>query len=82
VGASAGWRFRHAADTLEDAGEAVGEPLGQLVEQAISGKRRELLAHTLSIAHDTALRDKRRALGRAPTAGITGGDAEIDAELL
>ena len=34
------------------------------------------------IAQDTALRDKRRALGRALAAGIEGDDAKIDDELL
>jgi hypothetical protein len=36
----------------------------------------------LGVAQDTALRDKRRALGRALAAGITGSDAEINYERL
>lgn len=77
------WRTQHAAETLEDAAQAVGEPVEQLVQQAVSDERREeLLARTLTIAQDTALRDKRRALGRALAAGIAGDDAEIDDELL
>jgi hypothetical protein len=36
----------------------------------------------LTIAQDAALRDKRRALGRALAAGIKGDDAQIDDELL
>lgn len=76
-------RFRHAAQTLEDSAEAAGEPVEQLVQKAVSDERRaELLARTLTIAEDTALRDKRRALGRALAAGIAGDDAKIDEELL
>jgi hypothetical protein len=39
-------------------------------------------ARTLTIGQDTALRDKRRAHGRALAAGIAGDDAKIDDELL
>jgi hypothetical protein len=41
-----------------------------------------LFARTLVIAQDTALRDKRRALGRALGAGVMNDDAQIDEELL
>ena len=83
VGGVSRWRTQHAAETLEDAAQAVGEPVEQLVQQAVSDERREeLLARTLTIAQDTALRDKRRALGRALAAGIAGDDAKIDDELL
>lgn len=76
-------RSRHVAQTLEDAAEAAGEPVEQLVEKAVADEQREeLLARTLAIAQDTALRDKRRALGRALAAGIAGDDAKIDEELL
>jgi len=51
--------------------------------KAVSDDRRhELLARALGIAQDAALRDKRRALGRALAAGIAGDDARIDDELL
>jgi hypothetical protein len=74
---------RHAAETLEDAAEAAGEPVEQLAEKAVSDERREeLLARTLTIAQDTSLGDKRRALGRALAAGIAGDAAKIDDELL
>lgn len=73
----------HVAETLEDAAEAAGDPVELLVEKAVADERREeLLARTLTIAEDTALRDKRRALGRALAAGIAGDDAKIDEELL
>jgi hypothetical protein len=45
-------------------------------------RRHELFARTLTIAQDTALRNKRRALGRALAAGVMGDDARIDEELL
>jgi hypothetical protein len=76
-------RFRHAAETLADAAEASGEPVEELVEKAVSDDRHhELLARALDIAQDAALRDKRRALGRALAAGIAGDDARVDDELL
>lgn len=77
------WRFRHAGETLRDGADAACEPLEQFVLRAVSDERRaELLARTLGIAQDTALRDKRRALGRALAAGIVGDDAAVDEELL
>lgn len=83
VGSLSQWRFPHAAETLEYGADAAGEPLEEFVEKAVADERREeLLARTLTIAQDTALRDKRRALGRALAAGIGGDDAKIDVELL
>jgi hypothetical protein len=74
---------RNAAETLADAAEASGEPVEDLLIKAVSDDRRhELLARALGIAQDTALRNKRRALGRALAAGIVGDDARIDDELL
>ncbi len=76
-------RVRNAAETVVDAVEAAGVPLTQFTDMAVSDDRRhELLARTLTIAQDTALRDKRRALGRALAAGVMGDDAKIDYELL
>lgn len=68
-------RRNHAADTLMDAAEAAGvstdEEFVEFVDSAISDERRqELLARTLIIAQDTALRDKRCALGRALAAPL------------
>lgn len=45
-------------------------------------RRNELFARSLRIAQDTALRDKRRALGRTLAAGVMGDYARIDEELL
>jgi hypothetical protein len=76
-------RIEHAAETLLDAADAAGEPLSNFVDRAVADDRRhELFARTLTIAQDTALRNKRRALGRALAAGVMGDDARIDEELL
>jgi hypothetical protein len=76
-------RTEHAAETLLDAADASGIPLGEFLDLAVADDRRhELFARSMRIAQDTALRDKRRALGRALAAGIMGDDARIDEELL
>lgn len=76
-------RFRHAAETVADAAEASGCSVEELLGRAVSDDRRqELLSRALGVAQDAALRDKRRALGRALAAGIEGDDARIDDELL
>jgi hypothetical protein len=76
-------RIEHAAETLLDAAEAADEPLADFIDKAVADDRRhELFARTLRIAQDTALRDKRRALGRALAAGVMGDDARINEELL
>jgi hypothetical protein len=72
-------RAEHAADTLMDAADAAGVPLGEFMDLAVSDDRRhEPFARSMRIAQDTALRDKRRALA----AGVMGDDARIDEELL
>jgi hypothetical protein len=49
-----------------------GSSVEDLLEKAVSDDRRhELLSRVLGIAQDAALRDKRRALGRALAAGGT-----------
>lgn len=76
-------RTEHAADTLMDAADAAGLPLGEFMDAAVSDDRRhELFARSMRIAQDTAMRDKRRALGRALAAGVMGDDARIDEEML
>jgi hypothetical protein len=76
-------RIEHAAETLLDAADAADEPLPDFIDRAVADDRRhELLARTLTIAQDTALRNKRRALGRALAAGVMGDEARIDEELL
>lgn len=80
-------RLEHATETLGDAADEAGaktpEDFIEFVKAAVRDERhQELLARALTVAQDTAIRDKRRALGRALTAGIAGDDAKIDAELL
>jgi hypothetical protein len=76
-------RTEHAAETLLDAANASGIPLGEFLDQAVADDRRhELFARSLRVAQDTALRAKRRALGRALAVGVMGDDARIDEELL
>lgn len=83
VGALSQRRRSNATETLMDAATASSESLEEFVQRAVSDERRhELLARTLGIAQDTALREKRRALGRALAAGVAGDDARIDDELL
>ena len=66
-----------------DAADAAGVPLGEFMDLAVSDDRRhELFARSMRIAQDTALRDKKRALGCALAAGVMGDDAWIDEELL
>jgi len=76
-------RVERAAETLVDAAEAADMPLPEFMDKAVSDDRRqELFARTLTVAQDTALRSKRRALGRALAAGVVDDDARIDQELL
>ena len=79
-------RRDHAAETLLDAADTVGvstdEEFVQFIDSALSDERRqELLARTLFIAQDAALRDKRRALGRALASGVTNAN-RFDRELV
>jgi hypothetical protein len=74
---------RNSAEMLADAAQAASESPEELLIKAVSDDRRhELLARAIGTAQDTALRDKRRALGRALAAGIAGDDAQIDDELM
>lgn len=45
-------------------------------------RHHDVFARAMSLAQDTALREKRRALGRSLAAGVMGDDARIDEELL
>lgn len=83
---SAGRRER-AADALQDAATAAGAKTNEeflaFVEQALSDpERQELLARVLLIAQDTAMRDKRRALGRALTSAVADNGTLVDEELI
>jgi hypothetical protein len=80
-------RCTHAAETLLDAaGEAGVKTDGEFlefVEEALSNERRqELLAPALLIAQDSAMRDKRRALGRTVAKGIADNGTHVDDQLL
>ena len=80
-------RLEHATETLEDAAEAYGAETPKefiaLVEAAVSDEEhQELLARVLTIAQDTAMRDKRRALGRALAAAASDTGTKVDDELL
>ncbi len=76
-------RIEHAAETLLDAAETADEPLADFIDKAVADDQsHELFARTLTTAQDTALRSKRRALGRALAAGVMGDNARIDEELL
>jgi hypothetical protein len=68
---------------LMDAADAAELPIVEFFGRAVEDDRRhELFARAVTIAQDTALRDKRRALGGALAAGVMGDDAQIDEELL
>jgi len=76
-------RVDHAAETVMDGAEAAGISLEEFLDRGVADDHRhELFARTLTIAQDNALRNKRRALGRALAAGVMGDDARIDEELL
>jgi hypothetical protein len=80
-------RLDHAAQTLTDGAEMFGaktrEEFKAFVEAAVSDEEhQELLARALTIAQDTAMRDKRRALGRALAAAASDTGTKVDEELL
>lgn len=87
ISSAMGWRrVENAAETLMDAAEDAGahtdEEITQFIEDAVSDERRqELLARALIIAQDTAMRDKRRALGRALANGVADNGTLVDEEL-
>jgi hypothetical protein len=74
---------RNAGETLDEAAAASGKsPDELLLEAADDDRKHELLARGLGLAEDTALRQKRRALGRAIAAGLESDGARIDDELM
>lgn len=80
-------RVDHAAETLMDAADAFGaetpEQLIEFIEAAVSDEQhQELLARALTVAQDTAYRDKRRALGRALASAASDTGTKVDDELL
>jgi hypothetical protein len=80
-------RLEHAAETVMDGAEAFGaetlEQFMDFIEAAVSDEEhQELLARALTIAQDTAMRDKRRALGRALASAASETGTRVDEELL
>lgn len=80
-------RLDHATETLTDAAEEFGaettEEFFEFVTAAVSDKdHQELLARALTIAQDTAMRDKRRALGRVVAQAARDTGTKVDKELL
>lgn len=80
-------RLDHATETLTDAAEEFGaettEDFVEFVKAAVSDEdRQELLARALTIAQDTAMRDKRRALGRVVAQAAHDTGTKVDKELV
>lgn len=80
-------RLDHATETLTDAAKEFGaetaEAFVEFVKAAVSDEgRQELLARALLIAQDTAMRDKRRALGRVVAQAASDTGTKVDKELL
>jgi hypothetical protein len=81
-----GKRAERVAETLVDAAEELGgdpaEQLRRFVDAAASDEAyQELLARTLTIAQDTAMRDKRRALSRALANALDDTGTKVDQEI-
>jgi hypothetical protein len=79
-------RAERVAETLTDAAEELGgdaaEQLRRFADAAASDEEyQELLARTLTIAQDAAMRDKRRALGRALANALDDAGTRIDGEI-
>src|ERR1700733_14353291 len=79
-------RRENAAETLTDAADELGaespEQFMRFIEGAVSNPGRlYLLARALTIAQDTAMRDKRRALGRALASAVAETGTTVDDKL-
>jgi hypothetical protein len=79
-------RLGHAAETVTDAAQEFGAETDaqfvEFIEACVSDEQhQELLARALTIAQDTAMRDKRRALGRCLAAAAEETGTKLDAEL-
>jgi hypothetical protein len=80
-------RLEHATETLDDAADESGartpEEFIKFVKAAVRDEQhQELLARALTIAQDTAMRDKRRALGRVLAAAVGETGTRVDDEML
>jgi hypothetical protein len=79
-------RLAHEAETLVDGADAFGadtpDEFIEFLKAAVSDEEhQELLARALTIAQDTAFRDKRRALGRALASAASDTGTRVDDEL-
>lgn len=75
-------RGANAEETLTCAIDAASIPAEEFIDRALSDdKHSELLVRALTVAQDTALGEKRHALGRA-LADAVCGDADVNDELL
>jgi len=79
-------RVKRVTETLADAAEELGgdaaEQLRRLADAAASDETyQELLARSLTVAQDTAMRDKRRALGRALANALDDTGTRVDTEI-
>lgn len=79
-------RAERVVETLVDAAEELGgdtsEQLRRFADAAASDETfQELLARTLTIAQDTAIRDKRRALSRALANALDDVGTKVDDEI-
>lgn len=80
-------RILHATQALTDGADDYGaktpEEFIEFVKAAVSDEdHQELLARALTIAQDTAMRDKRRALGRSLAQAARDTGTKVDEELL
>jgi hypothetical protein len=78
-------RMANAAETLTDAAQEAGvteDDFDEFVEKlARDEQHQELLARVLSAAQDSAMRDKRRALGRVLANAADETGTKVDSEL-
>jgi hypothetical protein len=80
-------RLGHATETLTDAATEYGakstDEFVAFVEAAVSDEgRQELLARALTIAQDTSMRDKRRALGRVVAQATSDIGTKVDRQMV
>jgi hypothetical protein len=80
-------RIRHATQVVTDGADDYGakspEEFVEFLRAAVSDEdHQELLARVLTIAQDTALRDKRRALGRCLAQAARDTGTKVDPEML
>jgi hypothetical protein len=69
-------------DAADDLGGDKAEQLQRIVDAAASDETyEELLARALTAAQDTAMRDKRRALGRALASAVDETGTAVDGEI-